>query len=494
MKPIRTTLIMGLLAAVFCAAAAYYYPWPESLKSTDQSSTELFEEFDDKTNQVWTINIVEYDRESEGLKSFALRRKGLKWVVPAKSNFVATGNLIPIVKSCLSDKQITEEQTDNQQDHEKFGVLDPLEYNKATNRDSLGIKLTLEDVNRNVLASLIIGDQVRNQPNKYYVRKPGQPKVYIIEFEPLILSTKFGYSYQVDDRATNSRSIYSWLDPNIVGLRNSVNPDGLTPTEIEVQNYQFAPDGNRTDQYRMTFLPNMENPQDSLVVEYPKDGAWEKLNIPEETFRGYFVRGVAAAQTVSLIIPTDVQTKDDKLSEIMSTDPGKVSKDEFKEASTFGFSFSETDGEIDIDGANGETVVKTTEGVEISLVYGGLALTREAEADSLNYYMMVYARLADSMKKEPAKPEPADGTPLTEEEEKEYARKLEAWKKQSKAAATAVEEFNKKHGEWYYIIREEILRFLRPEMVINLPSAEKAENENGGEESDESAQKESDED
>lgn len=470
---------MGLLAAVFSGAAAYYFPWPESEKTTDQTSKKLFENFDDQTNQVWAINIVEYDRETEGLKSFGLRRKGQKWVIPGKSNFVATGALIPMVKSCLSELMFVDEQSDNQQDHEKFGVLDPLDYNRATNRDSLGIKLTLEDVNRTVLASLIIGDQVRNEPFKYYARKPGQPKVYVVEFDPQILSTKFSYAFSVDDPDTQQGKVFSWLDPNLVGLRNSLNPEAPLPVEIVIQNYRMN-DQERVDRYRTTIYPTNPNLEEAIAIELPKDNGWEKLsNISEEDFKAYFVQFGTAIQSINLLIPTDVRAKNDELAKIMTSNPGQLDQSSFEEAIGLGFLLKKSGDEVEILGSNGAANIQTNTGLDITLVFGGLAVTREAEPNSLNYYMMAYARLADSMKSEPEKPAPADGDTLSEAEEREYARQLETWKDQSKAAVTAVKEFNQKHGGWYYIIGENVLTRLRPEIVVNsTPTVEPSDEEN----------------
>ena len=87
MNPIKKTLLMGVLAAIFCGAAAYYYPRTTAEAVTGETGQKLFEEFE---NQVWTIQITKFNRENENLKSLSLRRKAQKWLI-GKSKMVLTG-------------------------------------------------------------------------------------------------------------------------------------------------------------------------------------------------------------------------------------------------------------------------------------------------------------------------------------------------------------------------------------------------------------------
>ncbi len=324
MKPLHTTLMMGLLAVVCCGTAATFFPWNESEKTTE-TATKLFDEFE---NQVWAIKISRYDRETEGLKSIALRRKLLKWIIPAKSNFVATGRIISEVENCLNEKEILGEQSEDQQDHEKYGVLDPLEYIQATNRDSVGVKLTLEDVNRTVLGSLIVGDKVRDTLDHFYVRKPGQPKIYIIKFNPEILSTAFG----------------SWLDSNILDLKTPNSPEGATPSQVKIQNYRLSSEQlsgtERDDRYRA--YVRLLNDSIRTKVELPGNNGWKtapqlalKNNAAFNFVIQEAIRGVPSAkqrlnQEIHLI--TDAGPKEEKLAEVMSTDINQLTSEGFLEA------------------------------------------------------------------------------------------------------------------------------------------------------------------
>lgn len=443
---------MGLLAAIFCGAAATYYPWPESENKSDTAS-KLFEEFE---NQPWTIKVSRYDRETERIKSFALRRKGLRWVIPSRSNFVATGTNVANVVNCLNQNEILVEQSEDQQDHERYGVLDPLEYAQATNRDAIGVKLSLEDVNRNTLGSLIVGDRVRDTQNQYYVRKPGQPKIYVIEFTPQIISTEFS----------------NWLDPNLLNLRTGVNPEGATVSQIEIHNYRLSPeqlaDKGRDYRYRARLRPLGQGV--STKLEIPSGDKWKTFNSlsneQKELYKIVFQRYIR-------IVPvTDVSPKSKKLGEAMVAGLDQLTDKSFQEASKRGFRLSKTDDRTEIDGSNGKLSIQTTDGVEISVLFGGLAPTNESAADSLNYYVMITAHVMDAVLTEPEKPEPAEGEELSEQEAKDYAIAVKAWKAQKENAVRTTENFNKLHGEWYYVFNEQTLKSLRPEFAPATPRNE----------------------
>lgn len=465
MKPIHTTLLMGIFAAISCVVAAAFYPWPEA-ETTSETSENLFKEFD---NQVWSIKLMRYDRETEAVKSFSLRRKGRKWIIPSKSGFVATGQNISLTASCLNEKTILAEQSEDQQDHEKFGVLDPIDFMKATNRDSTGIKITLEDVNRTPLGSLIIGDTVRGAPNQRYVRKPGQPKVYIVEFDTTILTTEFG----------------AWLDPNLLNLQTNQNPDGVLLDQVDIQSYRIPADkiesGEREFTYRIQVRPFEKEPTKMLQAEVPApDGQWVKVPELEAVQRQPFGRAIQAIQYTPLV---DVRPKEKALSKTMSTQLDKLTVKAFESATKLGFRYNADDGQGGFEGANGKLDVFTTDGVKTTLVLGSLATTSESATDALNYYMMIVAVVQDDMKTKPTAPEPAEGTELSEQEAKLYAREVEAWEKKSKSARLLTSEINRIHGGWYYIISEDVLEALRP-AVSGLVPKQPAETEDENTEAD----------
>jgi hypothetical protein len=81
-SPTQITLIMGVLAAVVSAVAAFFYPWPEPVVENDMVDKPLFEEFD--ASSVRSISITKFDADRNQLDRMDLRRSGEKWLIPAK--------------------------------------------------------------------------------------------------------------------------------------------------------------------------------------------------------------------------------------------------------------------------------------------------------------------------------------------------------------------------------------------------------------------------
>ena len=455
MNPIKKTLLMGVLAAIFCGAAAYYYPRTAAEAVTGETGQKLFEEFE---NQVWTIQIAKFNRENENLKSLSLRRKGQKWLI-GKSKMVLTGALITVAAGSLNEKTILQEESDDEQDHAKFGVVDPLQFQAVKNRGSLGTKITLEDVNRNTLGSLIVGHRVKNTQSQYYVRKPGQPKVYTVEFDPRVLTTAIG----------------DWMDPNIAGLQTQRNPDGLVAQLVSIDNYRMdttGPEKGNVDYfYEATWqitpngirLKELKTPsEDGGTVVQPSKEQQQKLS---NTLR-----------LLGSIRMIDAQTKSPALADAISTAGVELTAKQFAPAAEKGFALVEVDGQPKFRGSNGSVTVVSKQGVEVTLLFGGITTTSEAPADSLNYQMIVIAKVTPELRKKPAAPKPkTEGGELTDEQKKEFARATKQWKSKLESATQRVTDFNRQHADWYYVVSDELVSGLRPDLNLDSKSKETPE-------------------
>ena len=152
----RSTFLMLAIAAVAAFAASSVYPWPEAVVISDAVNKPLFEGFD--TRNVRSIRVEIYNEDRDEVERLLVRRKGEEWVLPTYSNFVAdNGRQLGSIVNLLLDKTVLEKRSDNQEDHLKYGVVDPANFNSAVNRSSLGKKISLSDRNNKELASLIVG-------------------------------------------------------------------------------------------------------------------------------------------------------------------------------------------------------------------------------------------------------------------------------------------------------------------------------------------------
>ena len=229
----RATLIMMLIAMIASIAAAYYYPWPENDSLGERINQPLFEVFgaDFDMNDIRGIEIVKFNDDRNEIQDIKLRRRGESWIIPATGNFVATNiKRISEVGSSLTDRKIREEMSDTQEDHIKFGVVDPAQFATSI-RSSLGTKLIIEGRQGKELASLIIGKAVKSdsQVPQRFVRIPDQPQVYVIDFDANLLST----------------NMESWIDPNL--LRLASGNKSWRATTVDHRNRQLPnrPEKNR---------------------------------------------------------------------------------------------------------------------------------------------------------------------------------------------------------------------------------------------------------
>ena len=121
---IQTTLLMGIMAAVFASAAAWFYPWPKVVNVNAQVNKPLFEDYD--TTSVRGIEISAFDEDRTEVDRLRVQRKGERWVIPQKSEYDVTGGdrVIQVVKA-LNGRTVLEVSSDSQTDHVKYGVVDP---------------------------------------------------------------------------------------------------------------------------------------------------------------------------------------------------------------------------------------------------------------------------------------------------------------------------------------------------------------------------------
>ena len=138
--------------------------------------------------KVTSMRVVSFDEATAAAKMFTVQYDS-GWKIPSYHNYRADGkdqlakaaaSVIGLKRGSLATNRAT--------DHERFGVLDPLdEENPATKGRGLRITITEKQT---ALADLIIGNKVEGDEDKRYVRNFGENKVYRISAR-FDVSTKF---------------------------------------------------------------------------------------------------------------------------------------------------------------------------------------------------------------------------------------------------------------------------------------------------------------
>src|SRR5690606_15088662 len=91
----------------------------------------------------------------------------------------------------LVDLKVLDIQSENPEDHEGLGVAEPKLEALKPGDEGVGRLVTLRDESQKTLASLIIGQRLKDDPAKVYVRKPGQDPVYVVKLDDTPLTTRF---------------------------------------------------------------------------------------------------------------------------------------------------------------------------------------------------------------------------------------------------------------------------------------------------------------
>ena len=461
---------MLVLAAISVVAAVIYYPWPEFAVVDEEVGKPLFELYEAK--DIRGIDIIQFNSDKSTLDRIKLNRRGEKWVIPAKQNFVATESLrIGFAIDCLNDKVVYDVMSENQQDHIKFGVVDPTEYTAEQNVASLGKKLTLTDRNNQTVADIIVGAALKNDSAKRYVRIPGKPRVYVVDFDASVLSTNF----------------MNWVSPNVLNLQAQKDVPGRQIFEFKIDNYRITKDQNskakRASVYRAGISPSAGK-LNVRFLQVPDGDDWKTLNLtPEQQ-----VRLTNAVPYLLRLFIDDARKAPEEISDAIQ-DPEFRTAGALAKLPNYGFFDAGTDAEnLKFESTNGQVHVTTTDGVKTTISIGQVGSENTEGSGKLNYYAMVNSSIDNTFLKKPTRPSGVEND--ESDENKAYLRKVEQWNNAVEKAEQRAAELNAVNADWFYLISEDIIEQLRPDIPLPeiqssapSPPAEtgtKPENDNNG--------------
>lgn len=225
MNPTRRTVIFVAVAAVSIGAAAITHQLtkPPKVKGYELVGEPFYPDFDDP-NKATALRVVDYNEDTASANVFNVEFKDGAWRIPSHHNYPAEGteqlaktaaSVIGIERGALVSRL--------KSDHERFGVVDPLD-DTTTTLKGRGQRLTLFKDDGIVLADFIIGKKVEGEDNVYYVRRQDEEETYRTKLE-INLSTKFS----------------DWIEPDLLKLERNdliamtINHYSLDPTRGAIQ-------------------------------------------------------------------------------------------------------------------------------------------------------------------------------------------------------------------------------------------------------------------
>jgi hypothetical protein len=188
-RDIQKTLIFVVVALVTTSAALFArYDRLSRPEIFNDQGKKFFDDFDPKT--CTSMEVVDFDPTTANPLAFKVALQEGKWVIPSHYNYPADARQ-RLVDTATGVFGLTKDsiRSDRVEDHEAFGVVDPLD-NKSNVFRGIGKRVTLKDVTDKVLADFIIGDEVKGHPEQRYVRVPGQKRTYGVNVK-VDLSTRF---------------------------------------------------------------------------------------------------------------------------------------------------------------------------------------------------------------------------------------------------------------------------------------------------------------
>lgn len=155
----------------------------------DQGQT-FFANFQDPL-EAQAMEVIEYNPDTATVTPFQVQQKNGRWSIPSHYDYPAEAKQrLAKTASGLIDLKKDTIRSDDVSDHEKLGVIDPLDT-KTTSLTGRGKRVTLrKQAEGEVLADLIIGNEIKERPGQRFVRLPNSPRTYAINVN-LDLSTRF---------------------------------------------------------------------------------------------------------------------------------------------------------------------------------------------------------------------------------------------------------------------------------------------------------------
>ncbi len=512
------------LVAVAMLSVAAFVAWPSQVKEDSDRfvpGLPLFDTFTDPLAAA-SMKIVTFNEERGQLGSFEVRKdpqSGL-WTIPSRGGYPADAlDQMREAANALVGLKILDIQTRNAEDHDDLGVEEPKIEDLQVGDEGVGRMVTFKNDQQETLASLIIGDSLKDDKQKRYVRIPGQDPVYVVKLDDSPLTTRF----------------HDWIEEDLLQLSS------IDIQEMEIKDYNAAFNmpaagtGGGGGQMQISLTRNytamvaMKQTEWELksLLEYDPtnplaDPVPVQVDSAKPLNRLKLERMKNALDDLRIV---NVVRKPDGMSANLRANQDLLSdNDAVTSLAQRGFYPvpSGPNGEIEILSANGELSVVLVEGVKYVMRFGNIAGVSDQEESrtdaasddqvetGVNRYLLVTTVVDESRFPPPElKPVPqnleeleailnppsADNAEageaessdekssnqdeLTEEEKlerleaeqekitKENQRKLDERKEQLEQARRRVRDLNARFADWYYVIPEDtysVLRIQRDEL------------------------------
>jgi hypothetical protein len=380
------------------------------------------------------------------------------WVIPSSGNYPADAEAqMRNAATELVDLRVIDIASERTSEHAMFGVIEPDRQVIQDSQEGVGLLVSVRDQRGRDLARLIIGKQVKGQPEQHFVRVPGQNAVFVAKIEPEKFPTDFE----------------SWIERDLMRL----NP--LDIEDVKLRDYSVlttkAADGRVSVNFEQRFNASVrwDAEQSQWVLEqleeFPQSEPVPVKLLPTEELNATNLDQLKTALANLQIV--DVLRKPRGLGADLKAGAEILNNTEsVTSLNSRGFFFLRfNEGKPELRAANGEVSIGLYGGVEYLLRFGEIASVESEENEAtLNRYLFVTARLDDSkfppleLEQEPT----LDAEDISEDERSELELERERIRRENRRkedereealnlAKQRVESLNNRFADWYYIIAED---------------------------------------
>jgi hypothetical protein len=138
------------------------------------------------------LEIVKFDRQTASVRRFEVAEVDGVWSIPSKENYPADATQqMAEAATCVMNREILRIAGETADQHEQFGVVDPLAPGLDSQSAGVGTRVVMTDADDDELVDMIIGKAVPNAEGQRFVRRSDQDVTYVVELDPKQLSTDF---------------------------------------------------------------------------------------------------------------------------------------------------------------------------------------------------------------------------------------------------------------------------------------------------------------
>jgi hypothetical protein len=330
------------------------------------------------------LKIVRFDEGLASLSQIEVKETGGIWTLPSHDDYPADAeNRIRDATTPFIALESLSVVSDNQGDHSLYGVLEPGAGKTTVGDQGVGTLVTVEGDGGKKLVNLIIGKPVKDAPELRYVRQPGRSRVYVAKVDPENLPVRFEDWIEKDLLELNSWDIHQ-LELKDYSFNVAATLSGPM-TDYDQRLEMTVTDDN--GKWKLDELLVAQNDQlQPTELQEDEELNSEKLNELKNALDGLEI--------------VNVERKPAQLGADLRAEES-LFNDRAGLQSLFERGFYPVqlppDGHVEMLSADGEVLVRTKDGVEYILRFGGVeGVDTESGEGKLNRFLLVTARVNEA--------------------------------------------------------------------------------------------------